>query len=242
MKEFYGNFKKTIDEKEESVNKEDYLQVREIGIDPKSGKPVSARVGRFGPFIQIGTKDDEEKPKFVAIPDNLNMDTITFEEAMFLFTLPRVVGLDSSGEEIKANIGRFGPYLQIKTKYYSLKTDDPYTVELPRALEIIKELDEAKEKATIKVFEKEKIQILIGQYGAYIKQGRKNFKIPKGKEAKDLTLEECLDIIANDSKSKGRTSTVSVKKAPAKKTTTAKKTTAKKTTAKKPTSKKSADK
>ena len=136
----------------------------------------------------------------------------------------------------------FGPYLQIKTKYYSLKTDDPYTVELPRALEIIKELDEAKEKATIKVFEKEKIQILIGQYGAYIKQGRKNFKIPKGKEAKDLTLEECLDIIANDSKSKGRTSTVSVKKAPAKKTTTAKKTTAKKTTAKKPTSKKSADK
>ena len=88
----------------------------------------------------------------------------------------------------------------------------------------------------------EKIQILIGQYGAYIKQGRKNFKIPKGKEAKDLTLEECLDIIANDSKSKGRTSTVSVKKAPAKKTTTAKKTTAKKTTAKKPTSKKSADK
>ena len=115
-------------------------------------------------------------------------------------------------------------------------------MELPRALEIIKELDEAKEKATIKVFEKEKIQILIGQYGAYIKQGRKNFKIPKGKEAKDLTLEECLDIIANDSKSKGRTSTVSVKKAPAKKTTTAKKTTAKKTTAKKPTSKKSADK
>ena len=242
MKEFYGNFKKTIDEKEESVNKEDYLQVREIGTDPASGKPVSARVGRFGPFIQIGTKDDEEKPKFVAIPDNLNMDTITFDEAMYLFTLPRVVGLDSSGEEIKANIGRFGPYLQIKTKYYSLKTDDPYTVELPRALEIIKELDEAKEKATIKVFEKEKINVLIGQYGAYIKQGRKNFKIPKGKEAKDLTLEECLDIIANDSKSKGRSSTASAKKAPAKKTTTAKKTTAKKTTAKKPATKKSADK
>ena len=83
--------------------------------------------------------------------------------------------IDENGNEIKANIGRFGPYLQIKTKYYSLKTDDPYTVELPRALEIIKELDEAKEKATIKVFEKEKIQILIGQYGAYIKQGRKNF-------------------------------------------------------------------
>ena len=226
MKEFYGNFKKTIDEKETSVNKEDYLQVREIGIDPKSGKPVSARVGRFGPFIQIGTKDDEEKPKFVAIPDHLNMDTITFEEAMFLFTLPRVVGVDKNGDEIKANIGRFGPYLQVKTKYYSLKTDDPYTVDLNRAEEIIKDLDEAKEKSTIKSFDKEKIQILIGQYGPYIKQGRKNFKIPKGTEANDLTLEQCLEIIAKDAKSPKSGATK--KKEPAVKKTTTKKTTTKK--------------
>ncbi|MFW3327714.1 type I DNA topoisomerase, partial [Aliarcobacter butzleri] len=129
MKNFYGGFKKTIDEKESSVSKEDYLQVNELGIDPKSGKPVSARVGRFGPFVQIGTKDDEEKPKFVAIPDNLNMDTITLEEALFLFNLPRVVGNTQNGDEIKANIGRFGPYLQVKTKFYSLKTDDPYTID-----------------------------------------------------------------------------------------------------------------
>ncbi len=175
MHEFYGGFKKTISEKEESVNKEDYLQIREIGTDPpKSGKPISARVGRFGPFVQIGTKDDEEKPAFVAIPDHLNMDTITLDEALFLFTLPRVVGQDANGgDDIKANIGRFGPYLQIKSTYFSLKTDDPYTIELPRALEVIKEISEAKAKATIKVFEKEKIQILIGQYGPYIKQGRK---------------------------------------------------------------------
>ena len=200
MKDFYGNFKKTIDEKESSISKEDYLQVREVGIDPKSGKPVSARVGRFGPFVQIGTKDDEEKPKFVAIPEHLNMDTITLDEALFLFTLPRTVGKTESGEEIKANIGRFGPYLQVKTKFYSLKTDDPYTVDLNRALEIIKETDEAKSKALIKDFEKEKIQILNGQYGAYIKQGRKNFKIPKTKVAENLTLEECLEIIEKDSK------------------------------------------
>ena len=236
MQEFYGGFKKTIDEKEESVDRNDYLQVREIGTDPKSGKPISARVGRFGPFVQIGTKDDEEKPQFVAIPDHLNMDTITLDEALFLFTLPRVVGQNSEGEDIKANIGRFGPYLQVKTKFYSLKTDDPYTIELPRALEVIKELDEAKAKATIKVFEKEKIQVLIGRYGPYIKQGRKNFKIPKGLEAEELTLEQCQEIIEKDPKSKG------AKKAPAKKTATkktaAKKTTTKKSTAKKTTAKK----
>ena len=225
MKDFYGNFKKTIDEKESSISKEDYLQVREVGIDPKSGKPVSARVGRFGPFVQIGTKDDEEKPKFVAIPEHLNMDTITLDEALFLFTLPRTVGKTESGEEIKANIGRFGPYLQVKTKFYSLKTDDPYTVDLNRALEIIKETDEAKEKSTIKAFEKEKIQTLVGQYGPYIKQGRKNFKIPKNVEAENLTLEDCLEIIEKDSKG---TST----KKTAKKATTEKKTTTKKSTKK----------
>ncbi|MDN5047480.1 type I DNA topoisomerase [Aliarcobacter butzleri] len=224
MKNFYGGFKKTIDEKESSVSKEDYLQVNELGIDPKSGKPVSARVGRFGPFVQIGTKDDEEKPKFVAIPDNLNMDTITLEEALFLFNLPRVVGNTENGDEIKANIGRFGPYLQVKTKFYSLKTDDPYTIDLNRALEIIKDIDEAKEKSTIKTFDKEKIQILVGQYGPYIKQGRKNFKIPKGKNAEDLTLEECLEIIEKDSK--GST----------------KRTTTKKSATEKKTSKKSTDK
>ena len=233
MQDFYGDFKKTIDEKEETIDRSDYLQIRVIGTHPTTGKEVSARVGRFGPFVQAGTKDDEDKPTFVAIPKHLNMDTITMEEALFLFTLPRVVGLDANGDEIKANIGRFGPYLQIKTKYYSLKTDDPYKVELPRALELIKELDEAKAKATIKVFEKEKINVLIGQYGPYIKQGRKNYKIPKGKEAEKLTLEECLEIIEKDPKSK----TGAKKKAPAKKTT-AKKTTAKKTTTKKTTAKK----
>ncbi|PRN00908.1 type I DNA topoisomerase [Aliarcobacter cryaerophilus] len=200
MKSFYGDFKETIKDKEENISKSDYSQVRELGIDPKSGKPVSARVGRFGPFVQIGTKDDEEKPKFVAIPEKLNMDTITLEEALFLFNLPRVVGVNDSGNEIKANIGRFGPYLQVKTKYYSLKTDDPYTVDEQRAKEIIKEIDEAKSKALIKEFEKEKIQVLDGQYGPYIKQGRKNFKIPKTKEASNLTLEECLEIIEKDSK------------------------------------------
>jgi len=235
MNEFYGGFKKTIDEKEESVNKEDYLQIREIGTDPESGKPISARVGRYGPFVQIGTKDDEEKPKFVAIPDHLNMDTITLEEALFLFTLPRVVGQTDEGEDIKANIGRFGPYLQVKSTYYSLKEDDPYTIEEARAKEVIKEISEAKAKALIKDFPEEKIQVLTGRYGPYIKQGRKNFKIPKGIEAEDLTLEQVLEIIEKDPKSKTGAKKTTAKKAPAKKTTTRKKSTTTKTAAKKTT-------
>ncbi|MFA7083408.1 MAG: type I DNA topoisomerase [Arcobacteraceae bacterium] len=245
LKRFYSGFKKSIDEKEESIERSDYAQIREVGIDPKSGKPVSARVGRFGPYVQIGTKEDEEKPKFVAIPKELNMDTITLDQALFLFTLPRVVGLNSEAEEVKANIGRFGPYLQVKTKFYSLKTDDPYTIELPRALEVIVQLDEAKAKATIKEFEKEKIQVLIGQYGPYVKQGRKNYKIPKGVEAESLTLEQCLEIIEKDAKnpkrSAGRkTATKTVKKAAAPKKTTPKSTskTATKTATKSAASKK----
>jgi DNA topoisomerase-1 len=155
------------------------------------------------------------------------MHTITLEKALFLFTLPRVVGKTKEGEEVKANIGRFGPYLQVKTKFYSLKIDDPYTIELPRALELIEELDVAKEKSTIKTFEKEKIQVLIGQYGPYIKQGRKNFKLPKGAKAEELTLEECLKIIENDTKN-GKKGTP--RKATAKKSSP--KTTKKSTTTK----------
>ena len=236
MKDFYHSFKQTVDEKDKSVKKEDYLQVRLLGDDPKSGKPMSARVGRFGPFVQIGTKDDEEKPKFVAIPKELNMDTITIDEALFLFTLPRLVGLNNKGEEIKANIGRFGPYLQVKTNYFSLKIDDPYTIELKRALEVIEEITIAKEKASIKIFEKEKISVLLGKYGAYIKFARKNYKIPKGLVPEDLSLEECEKIIKNDSKSKRskKVETNTEKKVATKKTTSKKstKTNTKKTSKK----------
>ncbi len=227
MKDFYHSFKQTIEEKDKSVKKEDYLQVRLLGNDPKSGKPMSARVGRFGPFVQIGTKDDEEKPKFVAIPKELNMDTITIDEALFLFTLPRLVGLNNKGEEIKANIGRFGPYLQVKTNYFSLKIDDPYTIDLKRALEVIEEITIAKEKASIKIFEKEKISVLLGKYGAYIKFDRKNYKIPKGLVPEDLSLEDCEKIIKNDSRTK-RTKKVATKTVAKKNTKTSAKKTSKK--------------
>ena len=206
MKEFYFDFAKTIDDKEKSVQKMT-SPVRLVGIDPKTNQNIYASVGRYGPFVQLGDKDEdnpEKKPKFASIPENKDFNTITVEEAMVLFELPRVIGEDENGNDIKVNIGRFGPYIQIKSTYYSLKTDDPYTIELPRALEIIKEQNEAKQKALIQDFPVQKIQILDGKYGAYIKKGRKNYKIPKSINPKTLPIEDVLKIIEKEDKLKGK--------------------------------------
>ena len=225
MKEFYAPFVKNIEDKEENAPRAKFSDIRELGADPKTNKPVTARVGQYGPYVQLGTKDDEQKPKIASIPDTLSVNNITLEEALVLLQLPKVLGQDENGEDVKVNIGRFGPYIQIKSEYFSLKEDDPYTVELPRALEVVKQIREEKAKALLKDFPEEKIQILVGRYGPYIKQGRKNFKLPKELDEQDikaLNIDEVKKII--DDQAKG-------KKAPAKKKTTAKKTAPKKTTA-----------
>lgn len=168
-----------------------------LGEDPQSGKPVVARLGRFGPMVQIGTTEDEEKPRFAKLRPNQSIETITFEEAMELFKLPRKIGL-FEGIDVVVNIGRFGPYAQHDGKFYSLKKEmDPYTVELDEVAPLIEEKRKAAAENTIKIFEKEKIKILKGPYGPYIKQGLRNFKIPKEKQetAKDLTIEEVKAII-----------------------------------------------
>lgn len=168
-----------------------------LGTDPTSGKPVVARLGRFGPMVQIGTTEDEEKPRFAKLRANQSIETITFDEAMELFKLPRNIGL-FEGIEVIVNIGRFGPYAQHDGKFYSLKKEmDPYTVELEEVAPLIEEKRKAAAESTIKIFEKEKIKILKGPYGPYIKQGLRNFKIPKEKQetAKDLTVEEAKAII-----------------------------------------------
>lgn len=141
IKDFYNNLKKDITEKESSIAKETYLQVRELGIDPKSGKPVSVRNGRFGTFVQIGVKEDIEKPKFANLPAHMQMNKVTLEEVLPLFALPRIVG-QRDGKDIKANVGKFGPYLQVEKVYYPLKDNDPYTVNLETALQVIKETEE----------------------------------------------------------------------------------------------------
>lgn len=141
ISEFYNNMKKDIIEKEASISKETYLQVRELGTDPVSGKPVTVRNGRFGQFIQIGTKEDTDKPRFANLPSHLSMNKITLEEALPLFAMPRIVG-KIDGNDIKANVGKFGPYLEVNRVYYPLRDKDPYTIDLETSLQVIKDTEE----------------------------------------------------------------------------------------------------
>jgi DNA topoisomerase-1 len=176
---------------------------RELGVDPQSGKPVVARLGRFGPMVQIGltatgaAAETEEKPRFAKLRTNQSIETITLDEAMELFKLPRNLG-QFEDEDIVVNIGRFGPYAQHAGQFYSLKKEmDPYTVEYGEVVPLIEEKRKAKLESEVKVFEKEKIRILKGPYGPYIKQGLKNYKIPKehSETPAALTIEEVKAII-----------------------------------------------
>jgi len=194
--EFYIPFKKDVENTIE--NAERISGERDLGIDPVSGKKVIARMGRYGPMVQIGdTSNTEDKARFAKLKNTQSIETINFDEAMELFKLPRILG-QFEGSDASVNIGRFGPYIAHDKKFYSLgKEFDPYTISLEEAMPIIVEKREAKEQRTIKVFEKEKIQLLRGPYGPYIKQGLRNYKIPKEKQetAVDLSLEEVKAII-----------------------------------------------
>jgi DNA topoisomerase I len=204
LKDFWKTFKKQVDEKA-NLSREEVAQARLIGTDPVSGKPVSVRMGRFGPFVQIGTKEDADKPKFAGLRPGQRMDTITLEEALALFVLPRDLGATPEGEEIVANIGRFGPYLRYGKKFVSLKVpDDPYTITPERALEVIREKQQTDANRIIKTFEGTDIQVLNGRYGPYITDGKKNAKIPKEREPASLTREECEALIAAAPEKKGR--------------------------------------
>ncbi|NNF51599.1 MAG: type I DNA topoisomerase, partial [Gammaproteobacteria bacterium] len=143
MENFWSPFKERVTDKDKSVTREQVAKARNLGTDAKSGKPVSVRMGRFGPFVQIGSKDDEEKPKFAGLRPGQKMDEITLEDAMELFKLPRKLGETPEGEPVSASVGRFGPYVKYGSKFASIKNDDPYTITLERALEVIAEKKEA---------------------------------------------------------------------------------------------------
>jgi DNA topoisomerase-1 len=228
---FWGPFKELCDDKEESVTREQVAQARELGTDPKSGKPVTVRMGRYGPFVQIGTKDDEEKPKFAGLRPGQKMNEITLEEGLELFKLPRDLGETPDGLKVSASIGRFGPYVRYGDKYVSIRgDDDPYTIELPRALELIEEKKIADANRIILDFEEEGIQVLNGRYGPYITNKKKNARVPKDREPKSLTLEECKELLAAAPERGRRGKKKTAKKAAKKK---AKKKTASKKKAKK---------
>jgi DNA topoisomerase-1 len=167
-----------------------------LGEDPQSGKPISVKIGRFGPIAQIGEASDEEKPRFASLLKGQSLETITLEEALDLFRLPRSIG-QFEDEELVIGVGKYGPYVRHKSKFYSLsKTDDPYTIEQERALEIITEKRTQDENRNIKQFEEEPgLLILNGRYGPYISFNKKNYRIPKSRKPEELTLEECREII-----------------------------------------------
>jgi DNA topoisomerase I len=196
LQKFWKPFIQQVEKTEKNVTREQVAQAREIGVDPASGKPVSVRMGRFGPFVQIGTKDDEEKPRFAGLRPGQKMDTVTLADAMELFKLPRTLGATAEGEAIVTNVGRFGPYVKYGSKYVSLKEDDPYTVSLERALELIRLKNEADANRIILDFPDDGLQVLNGRYGPYITDRKKNARVPKGRDPKSLTLEECRALIA----------------------------------------------
>ena len=185
--EFYIPFKKDVDKTIETAERAS--GERELGIDPVSGKKLIVRMGRYGPMAQIGEQNDEEKPKFAKLKNTQSIETISIEDALELFKLPRNLGT-FEGHDVSVNIGRFGPYIAHDKKFYSLgKEFDPYTISLDVSVPIIVEKRAAKEQRTIKIFEKEKIQLLRGPYGPYIKQGLRNYKIPKEKQEEAAGLE-----------------------------------------------------
>src|SRR5439155_7778192 len=195
LDKFWKPFIRQVEKIEKNVTREQVAQARELGKDPATGKPVTVRMGRFGPFVQIGTKDDGEKPRFAGLRPGQKMDALNLADAMELFKLPRTLGVTADGETVITNVGRFGPYVKYGSKYVSLKEDDPYDVSLERALEVIRLKQEADANRIIQEFSAAGIQVLNGRYGPYVTDGKKNAKIPKDRDPKSLTLEECRTLI-----------------------------------------------
>ncbi|MFM6965732.1 MAG: type I DNA topoisomerase [Sphingomonadales bacterium] len=197
LNSFYGPFHSKVENTLE--HSERATGERELGTDPKSGRKIIARIGRFGPMIQIGDeKSDGIKPQFASLQANQSISTITLEEALKLFELPKLLG-EHNGEAVKVNIGRFGPYVQVGKRFCSIpKEEDPMSISLERAIALDTLKQEEAAKALIKTFaENPDVQLLNGRYGAYLKIGKDNFKLPKDCQPETLTLEACLEIAAN---------------------------------------------
>ncbi len=202
IKAFYEPFHKQVEitEKESKRVSGD----RNLGNHPESGKPVIARIGRYGPMVQIGEGGGEEKPQFAKLMPDQSINTITLEEALELFKLPKTLG-EYESEEVIVSQGRFGPYIRHKNKFYSLPKDqDLMAISLEEACKIIEEKRKTAAENTIKVFDKEEILVLKGRYGPYLKKGKRNYRIPKSVDPESITLEQCLDIVEKAPEKKPR--------------------------------------
>jgi DNA topoisomerase-1 len=201
IEKFYGPFHNKVDTATQTSERSKGEKL--LGTDPETGKPVSVKIGRFGPLAQIGEAGDEEKPRFASLLKGQSLETITLEEALALFRLPRETGT-FEGEIMMVGVGKYGPYIRHKSKFYSLsKTDDPFNIQEDRAIEIIREKREQEENRNIKQFEEEPgLLILNGRYGPYITFNKNNYRIPKGKKPEELSLEECREIISKADKKK----------------------------------------
>ena len=196
LEQFWEPFRRQVSEKEASVTRTEASQARDLGVDPESGRPVSVRVGRYGPYAQIGSAAEEEKPRFASLRRDQRVGTLTLEEALALFDLPRELGNTPDGEPVVVNIGRFGPYVKYGSKFASLgPDDDPNTVDLARALEIVAEKKRGDAQREIKEFEGGAIRILKGRYGPYITDGKKNVRVPKDRDPALIGLDEARRLI-----------------------------------------------
>ena len=196
MDQFWRPFKHLVEKKAETVSRAEAVQARELGTDSKSGKPVIVRMARFGPVVQIGSKDDAEKPRFAGLRGDQRMDTITLDEALALFDLPRELGETEAGEPVSANIGRYGPYVRYGNRFVSLgPDDDPHNITLERALELVDAHRAAAASRVIQAFDEAGIQVLRGRFGPYVTDGKKNAKVPKDRDPESLTLDECRQLL-----------------------------------------------
>ena len=201
---FWKPFRELVDHIGKTVTREEVAESREIGRDPVSGKPISVRMGQYGPFVQQGTRDDPDKPRFASLLPGQHMDDVTLEDAFKLLSLPRDLGHAPDGMPISVGRGQYGPYVKFGAKYASIKEDDPFTLTLPRAIEIVEAKLAADRERTIKDFPDDGIQVLKGRYGPYVTDRKRNAKVPKDREPASLTLEECQALLAAAPERKGR--------------------------------------
>ncbi|MGZ6005450.1 MAG: type I DNA topoisomerase [Candidatus Saccharimonadales bacterium] len=202
IEKFYKGFHPLVT-KSEKVSREEATQSREIGKDPKSGKPIIARYGRYGLMLQRGEATDEEKPDFASLPEGTTLDTVTIKDALEMFKLPRVVGQTSDGQDIIADIGRFGPYIKVDKLFVSIKDQDPLKIDEATARKLYAEKLDKEKKKHIQTFEKSGLQVLNGMYGPYVTDGKKNAKVPKETDPKKLT-EKAAQKLLDEAPARGR--------------------------------------